>query len=132
MRGRLPYRLAVALGALLLAFPPAWAGDKKEISYAIEIARKGLWLEATHRFRILLEKNPNSGRLWNNYAVACEATGRFHEAHAAYQKATTLGLLDPEFEANRDAFTVFYETWSQQNPRPEPVSSGGAQPGIAG
>jgi tetratricopeptide (TPR) repeat protein len=102
---------ALAL-ALTVSAPPAMAGEKKEIRYAVSLAKKGLWREAAFRFRGLLDKHPDDPRLWNNLAVAYEASGEFKLAHEAYEKALELepDRLD-EMMMNREAFESFYVQW---------------------
>jgi hypothetical protein len=99
---------ALAL-ALMISAPPATAGKKKDTGYAVSVAQKGLWREAAHRFRALLEKHPDDARLWNNLAVAYEASGEFKLAHEAYEKSVELEpeKLD-EMIMNREAFESFY------------------------
>jgi hypothetical protein len=99
---------ALAL-ALTVSASPATAGKKKDMGYAVSVAQKGLWREAAHRFRALLEKHPDDARLWNNLAVAYEASGEFKLAHEAYEKSVELEpeKLD-EMIMNREAFESFY------------------------
>lgn len=101
------------MAALVLSTAPAAAGGiKKELAYAVDLGRKGLWHEAAHRFRLLLVRAPDDARLWNDLAVAYEAVGRYDDAHEAYAKAVS--LADPPTEemlANQEAFEAFYGVW---------------------
>ena len=106
--------LAVSCLAAALTVPPepAAAGNNKDLVFAVSLARKGLWKEATFRFQSMVEKNPRNPRLWNNLAVAYEATGLFDRAHEAYEQAASLaGELEP-LELNRSGFEAFYAVWS--------------------
>ena len=80
--------LTLLLAALLLAAAPARAKSiKKEMDYAVDLAKKGLWHEAAHRFNLLLVRAPDHPLLWNDLAVAYEAVGRYDDAHKAYERA---------------------------------------------
>ncbi len=132
MAKRTPLWLATGL-ALILAAPPCPAvasskPSKKEIAFAVSLARKGLWNEAAHRFRLLVRKDPENPRLWNNLAVAYEASRQFQEARRAYTQAAVLAqkqrILEP-LEANREAFEAFFAVWAERQPglaAPEPKS----------
>ena len=120
--------LALAIAAAVLLPDPAAAGRKKEMHFAVSLARRGLWNEAAHRFRLLVEKDPDDARLWNNLAVAYEAAQRFDKAREAYEKAASLlGKRSNEFKANHEAFLAFYEVWTQQ----ENVTPGEKGPDLA-
>lgn len=72
---------------------------REELAFAAEMARQGLWREAAFRWRRVLAARGDDARLWNNIAVALEATGDIDAARAAYEKA--LGISrEPEIEAN--------------------------------
>jgi tetratricopeptide (TPR) repeat protein len=104
------FLLATLLLPLAASGAPAIAGDRGEIEFAVSIAKKGLWSEAAHRFRSLLDRDPENPRLWNNMAVALEATGKFDEAKQAYEKAAALaGTRHKEIQNNKEAFQAFYD-----------------------
>lgn len=103
------FTLTLLLALALPAIPVQAASVKKEMAYAVDLAQRGLWHEAAHRFNLLLVRAPNNPRLWNNLAVAYEAVGRYDEAHKAYEKAVTLMVHPPEeMLANQEAFEAFY------------------------
>ncbi|MFQ5720747.1 MAG: tetratricopeptide repeat protein, partial [Acidobacteriota bacterium] len=108
-----------AIVALALAVPagPAAAAGSRDLAFAVSLARKGLWREATFRFRELVRKDPNNPRLWNNLAVAYEASGQYEKAREAYERARGAPAADAEILAsNRSDFEAFYATWSAGHP----------------
>lgn len=116
--------VAVAALLALLPAPPAGASRRSETEFAVELAAKGLWSEALHRFRALCGKDPSNPRAWNNLAVALEAVGRYDEAHEAYQRAVDVQERDAEeIVLNREAFEDFYSDWTARRARrpPPPV-----------
>ncbi len=135
--------LLLCLLALLTA-PTHAASVRKEMAYAVDLAKRGLWHEAAHRFNLLLVRAPNHPRLWNNLAVTYEAIGRYDEAHEAYAKAVGLMVYPPEeMLANQEAFEAYYRVLNrdqedtatkdqavQPPPRPagRPVHDDGTRP----
>lgn len=117
MAKRTLFLIVACLGvALTVGMQPAAAGKQKELAFAVSLARKGLWREAAFRFQALARRDPRNARLWNNLAVAYEASGRYEEAHEAYEKAAALptsGGREP-LELNRSAFEAFYVTWANR------------------
>jgi tetratricopeptide (TPR) repeat protein len=125
---------------LLLLLPlgsPRPASFKREMAFAVDLAEKGLWNEAAHRFLSLLKQEPNNPRLWNDLAVSYEAMGDYDKANEAYTKALKLMAHPPDsLLANNEAFQSFYRTWKDPSvagppplvdPRtapPRPVKSG--------
>ena len=97
---------------MIIGPTPVEAGTKKELAFAVSLAKKGLWREAAFRFEALARKNPNNPRLWNNVAVAYEASGHYDKAHAAYERAVAVRIPKlEEMDQNREAFEAFYVTW---------------------
>jgi hypothetical protein len=93
---------------------PHAASFKKEMAFAVDLAEKGLWNEAAHRFLNLLKQQPHNPRLWNDLAVAYEAIGEYDKAHEAYEEAVTLAAYPPDaLLANQEAFESFYRTWQE-------------------
>ncbi|MFQ5669357.1 MAG: tetratricopeptide repeat protein [Acidobacteriota bacterium] len=116
-RPYVPCILAMVIGAAMPSAPRA--GIKKEMATAVSLARKGLWNEAAHRFRLLIQAHPDNPRLWNNLAVAYEATHRYQQARDAYLKAITLddGSLQ-RLRDNRQGFELFYQGRTGQTTAP--------------
>jgi tetratricopeptide (TPR) repeat protein len=91
--------LAVSAGeAAHAAKPPApskadreiAAKISKDLEFASEMARKGLWREALFRWERVLALRPDDPHLLNNVAVAREALGDREGARQAYERALTL------------------------------------------
>jgi hypothetical protein len=128
------FRVSVLLlFALLLVLPqggPRAASLKREMGFAVDLAEKGLWNEAAHRFLSLLKREPYNPRLWNNLGVAYEALGEYDKAHEAYDKAVTLMAHPPDsLLANQEAFESFYRVWqdpvvTEQPPLMDPRTAG--------
>ncbi len=117
--------LTLLLAALVLGTGPALASSiKKEMSYAVDLGKKGLWNEAAHRFRLLLVRAPEHSSLWNDLAVAYEALGRYDDAHQAYEKAVAFAKSpSEELLLNQEAFELFYRRWKgPEQPPEEPVA----------
>jgi Flp pilus assembly protein TadD len=96
-----------ALFSLFLAtaaatVPPSSSGE--ELSFGIEAARKGLWLEALFRFQKAVELDPDNASAFNNLAIALEQQGEFERAHQAYDKALKLKPGDTYIQQNYDLF----------------------------
>src|SRR5262245_31651767 len=90
--GRLLPTLALSLGCALTLGAPAVAekadrAAKEQLSFGVDMARRGLWNEALFRFEQVRKSLPNDPRVLNNLAVAYEAVGRFEEAETLYNQA---------------------------------------------
>lgn len=131
MRRPFPYLPVVFAGLLLsvsaggparAAKPPtparadreAAAKLAKDLAFASEMARKGLWREALFRWERVLAQRPDDPRLLNNVAVAREALGDREGARQAYERALQL-TTEREVEDN---FIYF----RRADPAPEPVA----------
>jgi Tfp pilus assembly protein PilF len=62
----------------------------KDLEFASEMARKGLWREALFRWERVLVQRPDDPHLLNNVAVAREALGDREGARQAYERALKL------------------------------------------
>ncbi len=133
MRRLFPYLPVVFAGLLLsvsaggparAAKPPtparadreAAARLAKDLAFASEMARKGLWREALFRWERVLAQRPGDPRLLNNVAVAREALGDREGARQAYEKALQLTTE----RAVEDNFIYF----RRADPAPEPADPG--------
>lgn len=120
--------------ALLCLLPAAFSAEPskrsrsdrtRDLKFAVEMARQGLWREAMFRWERLLRDEPDNPYLLNNVAVAKEALGDRAGAKAAYDRAVGLAK-DQKLLANVDLFT-------RGEPKPaegsaEPEGSPAAQP----
>src|SRR4051794_39724262 len=51
-----------------------------QLSFGVDMARRGLWNEALFRFREAEKLDPENPRIQSNLAVAYEASGKFDQA----------------------------------------------------
>jgi len=133
MRRPFPYLPVVFAGLLLsvsaggparAAKPPtparadreAAAKLAKDLAFASEMARKGLWREALFRWERALVQRPDDARLLNNVAVAREALGDREGARQAYERA----LARTTERQVEDNFIYF----RRGDPAPEPAAPG--------
>lgn len=84
------------------------ANAKDQISFGVEMARRQLWNEALFRFQQAARMDPNNPRVYNNLAVACEATGQFDKALEYYQEALRREPGNQELKKNYARFVEFY------------------------
>jgi Tfp pilus assembly protein PilF len=88
----------------------------KDLEFASEMARKGLWREALFRWERALVQRPDDARLLNNVAVAREALGDREGARQAYERA----LARTTERQVEDNFIYF----RRGDPAPEPAAPG--------
>jgi Tfp pilus assembly protein PilF len=86
---------------------------KSQIAFGSEVARKGLWREASFRFEQAIAKEPNNARAHNNLAVALEATGEYARALAEYKRALELDPKDTYIRRNYARFAEFYTSYTR-------------------
>ena len=77
---------------------------KKQVAFGIDVARRGLWLEARFRFEQATTINPESGSAFNNLGVTLEQQGEFDKARAAYERALQLEPKNVSIQQNYDLF----------------------------
>ena len=96
----------LALVSLLLAPLPSLAETAagQEVAFGIEVAQRGLWLEARFRFEKAARLDPQNASALNNLAVALEQMGEFDRAREAYEKALGLKPGDIYIQQNYDLF----------------------------
>jgi len=75
------------------------------------MARRGLWREALFRFNQAARLDPDNPRIYNNLAVAYEATGEFDKALEFYQKALRAAPDNREARGNYARFVEFYQAF---------------------
>lgn len=86
---------------------------KSQIAFGSEVARKGLWREASFRFEQAVAKEPKNARAHNNLAVALEASGEYARALAEYKKALELDPNDSYIRRNYARFAEFYTSYTR-------------------
>lgn len=87
---------------LLLASSAATASD--ELRFGVDVARKGLWLEARFRFERAVLLDPENASALNNLGIALEQQGEFDKAREAYERAIQLKPKNTYIQQNYDLF----------------------------
>ena len=85
-----------------------------QLAFGVDMARRGLWSEALFRFHQAERLDPNNPRVYNNLAVAYEATGDFDKALEYYQRALRISPENRELRANYTRFVEFYQGFKPQ------------------
>lgn len=98
---------------------------ESQLSFGVTMARRQLWNEALFRFQQAAERDPSNPRVFNNLAVAYEATGHFDKALESYRQALRLAPTDRTLKANYTRFVEFYQSF-------KPEDSGDGEGGEAG
>lgn len=82
---------------------------KVQVSFGIDVARIGLWKEATYRWEKAVELDPKNASARNNLAVAYEQSGEFDQANAEYEKALEIEPDNTYIRQNYELFREAYE-----------------------
>ena len=104
----------------MLAPAPAGAGDD-QLSFGVQMAKRGLWSEALFRFRQAEKTQPGNPRLLNNLAVAYEAVGLFEEALESYKAALKADPANKELRRNYARFIEFYQAFKPDEESEQPI-----------
>ncbi len=118
---------AVACGGGGNAGHVATHSAEAQIQFGVDMAKRGLWNEALFRFEQAENIDPQNYRVWNNLAVAYEATGQFDQALDAYQQALRMQPDNRELRRNYSRFVEFYQSFKPD----EPVDDGPVVDGAA-
>ena len=94
--------MIVPVLTLLLASSAASASE--ELRFGVDVARKGLWLEARFRFERAVLLDPENASALNNLAIALEQQGEFDKAREAYEHALKLKPSSTYIQQNYDLF----------------------------
>jgi Flp pilus assembly protein TadD len=86
---------------------------QSQLAFGSEVARKGLWREASFRFEQAVAKEPNNARAHNNLAVALEASGEYARALSEYKRALELDSKDTYIRRNYARFAEFYTSYTR-------------------
>jgi len=84
-----------------------------QLAFGTEVARKGLWREASFRFEQAVAREPQNARAHNNLAVALEASGEYARALAEYKRALELDAKDQYIRRNYARFAEFYTSYTR-------------------
>src|SRR4029079_6116918 len=113
---RTPGLAILSLLALVLPLAACGGGNQRsdanaatQLSFGVNMARRGLWQEALFRFREAERLDPRNPHVQNNLGVAYEAAGDFDHALEYYKKAITLAPESREVKANYTRFVEFYQ-----------------------
>ena len=87
-----------------------------QLSFGIQMAKRGLWSEALFRFQQADKMAPGDPKTLNNLAVAYEAVGRFDDALAYYQKALKASPSARDLKKNYARFVEFYQGFKPDGP----------------
>lgn len=112
---------AVLTVALAIPLQVAAAGEKsleEQLSFGIQMAKRGLWNEAVFRFSKVLSERPGDVRVLNNMAVAYEAIGEFDLALEHYKKALEGDSSNRDLRRNYAQFVEFYESLKPEENEP--------------
>lgn len=101
-----------------------------QIQFGVDMAKRGLWNEALFRFEQAELIDSQNYRVWNNLAVAYEATGQFEQALEAYQRALRMQPDNRELRRNYSRFVEFYQSFKPEEPA-EAGEPGAEQTGAA-
>ena len=93
MNRKLWIATALLVGLSTPAFADQRSQAKTQVEFAITLAQRGLWKDATQRWQQATVTDPTYGAAWNNLGIGFEQLGRFDEARKAYEKALE---LEPE------------------------------------
>jgi Flp pilus assembly protein TadD len=98
-----------------------------QLSFGVNMAKRGLWSEAQFRFEQARRLDPGNPRILNNLAVAAEALGDFDAAQRLYQEALRVSPNDAETRRNYARFVEFYQSFRP----PEETAGEGQEEGEA-
>lgn len=85
-------RLAIALATIaLIALSSALAGPPEDAAEARRLFEEEQWEPAAAAYKALLDANPYSARVWQDYGYAVHQLGRYEESLAAFTKSMELG-----------------------------------------
>jgi len=100
--------------------------SEAQLSFGVQMAKRGLWSEALFRFKQVEKLEPGDPKTLNNIAVALEALGRFEQALDYYQRALKIDPTDKDLKKNYSRFVEFYRSFKPKEPDEKDTGSAGA------
>lgn len=119
-----------AVGAPGAQAAPAPNG-KSQLSFGVDMAKRGLWSEALFRFEQAKLQQPGSVSVLNNLAICYEAGGRFEEAMATYREALRLAPENRVLKQNYTRFAEFYQGFRAKKPAAPAAPAAAPAPPVA-
>ena len=99
----------VLIGLLVTSSYTVTAADTRadaraQVEFGIEVAQKGLWREAIHRWERATNLDQTYAAAWNNLGIAYEHEGLFDKARNAYETALDIEPTNTMIQQNYDLF----------------------------
>ena len=101
--------VALVFGVALPVYADRRSDARAQVEFGINVARKGLWMEAALRWKKATEIDPDYAAAWNNLGIGYEQLGKFNDARLAYERASTLEPTNSLITANYDQFREIYD-----------------------
>ncbi len=133
VRRALPILLLAVTAAVPAAVEAAKAPSASDqMSFGVQMARRGLWSEALFRFQAADRLEPNNPKTLNNLAVAYEAVGQFEQALEHYKKALQASPANRDLKKNYARFVEFYQGFKPEGEQPAAEAPASAESGEDG
>ena len=100
----------------------------EQLSFGVDMARRGLWSEALFRFHEAEKADPENPRVQNDLGVAYEAQGEFEKALDHYKRALQLAPDNREVRANYARFVEYYQSYKSPDKAKQGQGKTGSSP----
>ena len=120
------FGLLAVLGVMAPSTAAAAKGSRvgAQVSFGVDMAKRGLWSEALFRFQKADRLKPNDPKTLNNLAVAYEAVGNFEQAMEYYQRALRASPSNRDLKKNYSRFVEFYQGFKPDGEESEEEPAG--------
>jgi len=115
--------LAISILVAVALPAPSSAGAKDAMAFAADMAARGNWREARYRWEQILAEGVRDAKIYNNLAVAAEATGDTSLAEEHYARALELASGDPAIVDNHRRFDRLKEILARNPAQPEAAAA---------